>query len=76
MQSKENHLWVNWHLQNNAKKNRKYTKINEGDMVRVDIEKGKFAKGHEPNWSRERYKVVGIKGNQYLIPNINKKSYS
>ena len=32
----------------------------------------KFAKGHEPNWSRERYKVVGIKGNQYLIPSINK----
>ena len=32
----------------------------------------KFAKGHGPNWSRERYKVVGIKGNQYLIPSINK----
>ena len=35
--------------------------------------KSKFAKGHEPNWSRERYKVVGIKGNQYLIPSINKQ---
>ena len=32
----------------------------------------KFAKGHEPNWSRERYNVVGKKGNQYLIPGINK----
>ena len=31
-----------------------------------------LAKGHEPNWSSTRYKVVGIKGNQYLIPNINK----
>ena len=66
----ENHLWVNWHLQNNAKKDRGYPKINEGDMVRVNI-KNKFAKGHEPNWSRERYEVVCIKGNQYLIPSIN-----
>ena len=51
--------------------NRKYPKINEGDVVRVNIERNKFAKGHEPNWSRERYKVVGIKCNQYLIPGIN-----
>ena len=67
----EKHLWVNWHLHNNSKKDRKYPKINEGDMVRVNIT-NKFAKGHEPNWSSTRYKVVGINGNQYLIPNINK----
>ena len=69
---KENHLCVHWHLQNNATKYRKYPKINEGDMVRVNIKKNKFAKGYEPNWSRERYKVVGIKGNQYFIPGISK----
>ena len=34
--------------------------------------KHEFAKGHEPNWSSTRYKVVAIKGNQYLIPGINK----
>ena len=34
---KENHLWLNWHLQNNAKQYRKYPNINEGDMVRVNI---------------------------------------
>ena len=34
--------------------------------------KNKFAKGHEPNWSSTRYKHVAIKGNQYLIPGINK----
>ena len=28
---------MNWHLQNNSKKERKYPKINEGDMVRVNI---------------------------------------
>ena len=69
---KENNLCVNCHLQNNATKDRKYPKMNEGDMVRVNINQNKFAKGHEPNWSRERYKVVGIKGNQYLIPGMNK----
>ena len=41
-------------------------------MVRVNIKKNKFAKGHEPNWSSTRYKVVAIKGNQYLILSINK----
>ena len=46
------YVWVNWHLQNNATTYRKYPKINEGDMVRVNINKSKFAKGHEPNWSR------------------------
>ena len=58
------------------KKDRKYPNINEGDMVRVNIEKKEFAKGHEPNWSSTRYKVVAIKGNQYLIPGVNKISYT
>ena len=44
---------------------------NEGDMVRVNMKKGKFAKGHEPNWSSTRYRVVGIKGKQYFSPSIN-----
>ena len=36
------------------------------------LKESKFSKPHEPNWSSTRYKVVGIKGNQYLIPSINK----
>ena len=35
----ENHLRVSWHLQNNIKKDRKYPKIKEGDMARVNIKK-------------------------------------
>ena len=46
----QNHLWVTWHLQNNAKQDRKYPKIKEGDMVRVNNKKGKFSKSYEPNW--------------------------
>ena len=74
MQSKKSIIYGlrNLHLQNNAKKYRKYPNTNEGDMVRVNIKKNRFAKGHEPNWSSTRYKVVGIKGNPYLIPSINK----
>ena len=37
------------------------------------LEKGKVSKSHEPNWSSTRYKVVGIRGNQYMIPIINKQ---
>ena len=32
---KESHLWVNCHLQNNAKKDRTYPKNNEVDMVEL-----------------------------------------
>ena len=50
----------------------KYPTIDEGDMVRINIKKKRFAKGHEPNWSSTRYKVVAIEGNQCLVPSINK----
>ena len=69
----KSHLWVNLHSQSNAKQYRKYPKTNEGDMVRVNIKTCEFSKSHEPNRSSTRYKVVGLKGNQYLIPSINKQ---
>ena len=53
------------------RKNKKYPKINEGDMVRVNI-KTIFCKYHAPSWSSTRHTVVRIKGNQYLSPRINK----
>ena len=34
---KGNHLWGNWHLQNDVKNDREYPKINEGDMVKANI---------------------------------------
>ena len=36
---KENHLWVNWHLQNSAKKDKEYHNITEGDVARVNKRK-------------------------------------
>ena len=68
-----NHLWVNWHLQNAAKKNRKYPDIKDGDMVRYKLKPSIGTKGHEPKWSSTRHKVVGKPtNNQYFIPSVNK----
>ena len=40
--------------------------------LELTLNKNKFAKGHGPNWTSTWYKVVAAKGNQYLIPGINK----
>ena len=70
---KVNHLWVSWHLQNNAKRNRKYPDIKPGDMVRVHIKPKIGTKAHEPKWSSTRHKVIRIDGNSYLINYLPKK---
>jgi ribosomal protein L21E len=70
---KRNHLWVNWHLQNKAKSNRKYPDISKGDMVRVHIKPKIGTKAHEPKWSSTRHKVIRIDGNSYLIDYLPKK---
>ena len=67
-----NFLWVMWHLQNNAKKERKYPKIQESDYVRIKINPKRTAKGHDPTFSKEKYKVVAIKDNEYYIPSFHK----
>ena len=73
---KRNHLWVSWHLQNNAKRNRKYPDISKGDMVRVHIKPKIGTKAHEPKWSSTRHKVIRIDGNSYLIDYLPKKTVS
>ena len=52
MQSTNNIIYVLIGIYRTTLKNRKDPKINEGDMVRVNIKNDKCAKGHEPNWSR------------------------
>ena len=67
-----NFLWVMWHIQNNAKQERKYPKIVEGSYVRIKINPKRTAKGHDPPFSKEKYKVVAIKDNEYYIPSFHK----
>ena len=68
---KESHLWVNWHLQNAAKKNRKHPDIKDGDVVRYKLKPSIGTKSHEPKWSSTRHKVVRHStNNQYFIPSV------
>ena len=69
---KRNHVWVNWHLQNAAKKNRTHPDIKDGDMVRYKLKPSIGTNSHEPKWSSTRHRIVAIKGNQYFIPSIDK----
>ena len=67
----KHHVCVNWHLQNNAKHRGNTLRL----MMVIWLElilTNKFAKGHEPNRSRERYRAVGIKCNHFLVSSINK----
>ena len=68
---KENHLWIMWHLQNAAKKNKKYPDIKDGDMVIFKLKPSIGTKSYEAKWSSTRHKVVGDStDNQYYIPSI------
>ena len=68
---KENHLWVNWHLQNASKRNRKYPEISKGDMVRFKIKPSIGTKGHEAKWSSTTHEVTrNPEDNQYVMPSI------
>jgi len=69
----ENHLWVNWHLQNAAKNNRPYEEIKKGDMVRIMIKHNKFDKAHMPNWTSGKYKVIGIDKTKFLLNHPTKR---
>lgn len=63
-----NFLWVAWHLQNAAVKNRKYPTSLPNDMVRVNVNpKSGITKGHHPTYSSTKHKAFNIQGNDYLI---------
>ena len=71
---KENFLWVVWHLQNNSRRQRKYPDISVNDLVRVNIKpKHGITKGHDPKWSSEKYKVLRVDGNNYLLNHPTKR---
>ena len=74
--SPSNFLWVAWHLQNAAKKHRKYTEI-KNDYVRVNIKpKPGITKGHHPTYSSIKHKVISITDNGYLSGIMHKKKVS
>ena len=68
---KENRIWVSWHLQISAKRNRKHPGIKKGDMIRFKLKPSIGTKSHSPKWSSTRHKILAIKDGQYVIPSIN-----
>ena len=67
-------LWVVWHLQNAAKKNRKYPEIKQNGYVRVNIKPNSgITKGHHPTYFSNKHKVISIKDNDCLIDLMHKK---
>ena len=71
---KEKFFWVSWHLHDNAIRQRKYPKILINDLVRVNIKpKHGITKGHDPRWSSEKYKVLRVDGNSYLLDHPTRK---
>ena len=70
---KRNHLWVNWHLWDTAKRDRKYPKLSEGDYVRIKINPKRTARGHEPTFTKDKYEVSMIKNGEYFIPSYQKQ---
>ena len=60
----ENQAFVRQNLHNyyDKFKHRK-PNLNIGDTVRISIEKGKFAKGYDPRFAEEVYKILNINTN-------------
>ena len=59
---KENHVWVTWHLQNAAKKNRKHPDIKDCDMVRYELKPSIGTKSRETKWNSTGHKLLEIPG--------------
>ena len=42
-------------------------------MVRIMIKTNQLDKAHMPNWSSEKYKVIGIDNNSFLLNHPTKR---
>ena len=71
----ENELIVRYNIYDKSKTDRKYPELNVGDKVRVLLRKDNKTKGHHPTFSNEVYKVLDIKGNNYLVNDNKHKLY-
>ena len=42
-------------------------------MVRIMVKHDKFDKAHMPNWPSEKYKVIGIDNNNFMLNHPTKR---
>ena len=64
---------VYFNMWEQASRDRAYPQLKVGDMVRTKEKKKTGKKDYEDKWSRETYKITYIKGDDYLINDINRK---
>ena len=64
---------VYFNMWDRARRDRAYPQLKVGDMVRTKEKKKTGRKDYEDKWSRETYKITYIKGDDYLINDINRK---
>jgi len=72
---KGNEMLVRFNIYFNSKMERKYPPIEIGSSVRVLLRKDNKTKGYHPKYSNEIYKVLDIKGNDYLVNDNKHKLY-
>ena len=69
----KNHMEVFFNNYSKSKHERKYPTLNVNDNVRVMIKKTTKTKATDPKWSKEVFKVVAKRNNEYLINDPNRK---
>lgn len=71
-----NKLLIWWNLHSKAKKARRYPELKVGNEVRVMIKKTTFRKQTDNKWTSDKYKVIAIEDNDYLINDGKRRLYS
>lgn len=69
----KNHIEVSFNNLSKAKYERRYKPLEVGQNVRVMIKKTTKTKGTDAKWSREVYRVIAKKDNEYLISENNRR---
>lgn len=72
----ENSIQVYLNIRNHAEYKRKYPKLSVGDSVRTYVKPHTFKKGYHSSWSKEIYKIMFIKDNQYIVNDSKRKVYN
>ena len=72
----DNTMQVYINIRQKAQFKRKYPPLSIHDSVRTWVKAGSFKKGHESRWSKDVYKIIFIKDNQYLINDHRRRVYN
>jgi hypothetical protein len=70
---KGNTQLAHFNIFDKAQRKKVYPNLAVGDMVRYKTKKLTFAKGYTPKWSEKVYKVLMIKGADYMLNDTVKK---